>query len=89
MQLETQALGSTGYFILLLSSLGAFSSFFIGSPVFHPIDDCEHPLLSLPAIGKASQEVVILVSKIFVAYAIASGFGGCIWDGSPGGAVCR
>jgi hypothetical protein len=24
--------------------------------VFHPIDDCEHPLLYLPGIGKASQE---------------------------------
>jgi hypothetical protein len=27
------------------SSLGAFSSSSIGGPVFHPIDDCEHPLL--------------------------------------------
>jgi hypothetical protein len=26
-------------------SLGTFSSSFIGGPVFHPIDDCEHPLL--------------------------------------------
>ena len=27
------------------------------------------------------------VIKIFVASAIVSGFGGCLWDGSPGGAV--
>jgi hypothetical protein len=27
------------------------------------------------------------VSKHFLASAIVSGFGGCIWDGSPGGAV--
>jgi hypothetical protein len=26
-------------------------------------------------------------SKILLAYAIASGFHGCIWDGSPGGAA--
>jgi hypothetical protein len=24
--------------------------------VFHPIDDCEHPLLYLPGTGKATQE---------------------------------
>jgi hypothetical protein len=27
--------------------------------VFHPIDDCEHPLLYLPGTGKASQETAI------------------------------
>jgi hypothetical protein len=27
--------------------------------VFHPIDDCEHPLLCLPGTGKASQETAI------------------------------
>ena len=36
-----------------------FSSSYIGGPVFHPIDDCEHPLLYLPGTGKASQETVI------------------------------
>ena len=41
------------------SSLGAFSSFSIESPVFHPIDDCEHPLLYLSGTGKASQETTI------------------------------
>jgi hypothetical protein len=41
------------------SSLGAFSSFSIGGPVFHPIDGCEHPLLYLPGTGKASQETAI------------------------------
>ena len=35
------------------SSLGTFSSSFIGGPVFHQIDDCEHPLLYLPGtIGR-------------------------------------
>jgi hypothetical protein len=29
---------------------------FIGGPVFHPIDDCEHSLLYLPGTGIASQE---------------------------------
>jgi hypothetical protein len=60
MQLETRALG-----ILVssyccssyrvgdpFSSLDTFSSSFLGVPVFHPIDDCEHPLLYLPGTGK-------------------------------------
>jgi hypothetical protein len=51
--------GSTGYFILLFSSLGTFSSFSIGGPVFHPIDDCEHLLLYLPGTGRALQETAI------------------------------
>jgi hypothetical protein len=38
------------------SSLGTFSSSIIRGPVFHPIHDCEHPLLYLPCIGTASQE---------------------------------
>ena len=41
------------------SILGTFSSSSIGSPVFHPIDDCEHPLLHLPGTGLASQETAI------------------------------
>jgi hypothetical protein len=41
------------------SSLGTFSSSFIGGPVFHPIDDYEHPLLYLPGTGIASQETAI------------------------------
>jgi hypothetical protein len=67
MQLETRALGVlvTSYCCSSyrvadpFSSLGAFSSSFIGGPVFHPIDDCEHPLLYLPGIGIASQETTI------------------------------
>jgi hypothetical protein len=39
--------------------LGTFSSSYTGGPVFHPIDDCEHPLLYLPGTGKASQETPI------------------------------
>jgi hypothetical protein len=41
------------------TSLGTFSSSSIGGPVFHPIDDCEHPLLYLPGTGIASQETAI------------------------------
>jgi hypothetical protein len=52
MQLETRALGvlvssyccSTYRVADPFSSLGAFSSFSIGGPVFHIIHDCEHPL---------------------------------------------
>jgi hypothetical protein len=67
MQLETRALGilissycSSTYRVAdPFSSLGTFSSFFIGDPVFHHIDDCEHPLLYLPGTGIASNETAI------------------------------
>jgi hypothetical protein len=41
--------------------LGTFSRSFIRDPVFHPIDDCEHPLLYLPGTGIASQKSYIRV----------------------------
>jgi hypothetical protein len=41
------------------SSLGTFSSSSIGDPVFHPIADCEHPLLCLLGPGLVSQETAI------------------------------
>jgi hypothetical protein len=41
------------------SSLGALSSSSIGGPVFHPIADCEHPLLCLLGPGIVSQETAI------------------------------
>jgi hypothetical protein len=41
------------------SSLGAFSSFSIGYPVFHLIDDCEHTLLYLPDTCIASYQTAI------------------------------
>jgi hypothetical protein len=44
------------------SSLGTFSSSSIGGPVFHLIDDCEHPLLYFPGTGLASYETAILGS---------------------------
>jgi hypothetical protein len=67
MQLETKALGvlvssyccSTYRVADPFSSLSIFSSSFIGSPLFHPIDNCEHPLLYLPGTGIASQEIAI------------------------------
>jgi hypothetical protein len=67
MQLETRALGvlvssyccSTYRVADSFSSLGTFSSSSIGGPVFHPIDDCEYPLLYLPGTGIASHETAI------------------------------
>jgi hypothetical protein len=67
MQLETRALGVlvssycwSSYRVAdPFSSLGTFSSSSIGGPVFHPIDDCEHPLLYLPGTGIASHETAI------------------------------
>jgi hypothetical protein len=41
------------------SSLGTFFSSSTGGSVFHPIDDCEHPLLYLPGAGIASLESAI------------------------------
>ena len=32
--------------------------------MFHPIADCEHPLLYLPGTGKASQEIAIWVLSL-------------------------
>ena len=69
MQLEIQALGvllssyccSTYRVADPFSSLGAFSSFSIGGPVFHLIDDSEHPLLYLPGTGIASEETAMSV----------------------------
>jgi hypothetical protein len=67
MQLDTQALGVlvSSYCCYSyrvadpFSSLGAFSRSFTGGPVFHPIDDCEHPLLYVPGTVIASQETAI------------------------------
>jgi hypothetical protein len=69
MQLETQLWGGgvlvssyhcSSYRVAdPFSSLGTFSRSLIRGPVFHPIDDCEHPLLYLSGIGKDSQERAI------------------------------
>jgi hypothetical protein len=67
MQLETRALGvlvssyccSTYRVADPFRSLGTFSSSSTGGPVFHPIADCDHPLLYLPGTGIASQETAI------------------------------
>jgi hypothetical protein len=55
------------------------------------MDDCEHPLLYLPGIDRASQESAISGScqLNLLTSALVSGFGGCFWNGSPGGAVSR
>ena len=67
MQLETWALRvlvssyccSTYRVADPFSSLSTFSSSSIGGPVFHPIDDHEHPLLYLPGTGIVSRERAI------------------------------
>jgi hypothetical protein len=69
MQLETRVLGvlvssycCSSYWVAdPISSLGAFSSSSIGGPVFHPIADCEHPLLYLSGTGRASQAACFLM----------------------------
>ena len=69
MQLETQA-GARGELVSSyccssykvadpFSSLGTFSSSFIGGPVFHPIDYFGHPILYLAGTGIASQDIAI------------------------------
>jgi hypothetical protein len=67
MQLDTRAPGlvvssyccSTYRVADPFSSLGIFSSSFIGGPVIHPIADCEYPLLCLLGPGIVSQETAI------------------------------
>jgi|UPI00001C4523 uncharacterized membrane protein len=67
MQLETRALRvlvssyccSTYRVADPFSSLGAFSSFSIGGPMFHLVHDCEHPPLYLPGTGIASYKTAI------------------------------
>jgi hypothetical protein len=59
------------------SSLGTFSSFSIGGPVFHVIDDCEHPFLYLPGTGIASQETAISGSHQQNLAGICNSF--CVW----------
>jgi hypothetical protein len=73
----------------LFSSLGTFSGSFIGDFVLRPMDDCEHPLLYLPGTGRASQETAIsgFCQQALVGICLVSGFGGCLWDRSPNGAV--
>ena len=67
MQLETRAHGvlvssyrCSSYRVANpFNSLDIFSSYFIGGPMFYPIDDCEHPLLYLPGTGIGSKEKAI------------------------------
>jgi hypothetical protein len=71
------------------SCLGTFSSSFTGDPVLSPVNGSEHLLLYLSDTGRVSQETAISGScqEVLLASTIVSGFGGCLWDGSSGGAV--
>jgi hypothetical protein len=70
-QLEIQALGvlvsayycSTSRVADPFISLGTFSSFSIGGPVFHPIDDCEHKGIQ---IGKKEVKISLFADDIIV-----------------------
>ena len=64
---------------------GYFSGSFIGDLVLHPMDDCEHPLLYLPGTGRASQETAIsgTCQQALVGICLVTGFGSCLWGGSP------
>jgi hypothetical protein len=57
--------------------------------MLNPKDDCEHLNLYLSGSGSSSQEIAIsgYCQQQFLACIIVSGFGVCIWDGSPGVAV--
>ena len=63
MQLETRVLGVlvSSYCCSTYRVTDPFSSSSssIGGPVFHPINDCEHPLLYLPGTGLASHKTAI------------------------------
>jgi hypothetical protein len=48
------------------SSLGPFSSSFIGDPVLSPTVGCEHSLLYLSGTGRVSQETAISGSLIVI-----------------------
>jgi hypothetical protein len=47
------------------SSLGTFSSSFTVGPVFHPIDNCEHPHLYLPGTGTTKPRHYCICQKDF------------------------
>jgi hypothetical protein len=72
-----------------LSSFSPFSISPIRDPNHSPMVGWELLPLYLSGSGRASQETAILssISKHFQASTIMCGFGGCMWDGSPGGAV--
>ena len=59
------------------SSLANLSSSFIGSPVIHPLADCEHPLLCLLGPGIVSQQTSICGSFQQNLASICNGV--CIW----------
>ena len=70
-----------------LNSFNPFSISAIQHPVFGPRVGCEHLPLYLSGSDTASQETAISGScqQVLVGFHNVSGFGACIWDGSPGG----
>ena len=93
-----QELQGSGWLTLLLL-LGGFKTIQLlqfllqllhPGPFAQPMVGCDHPPLHLPGSGRAFQETAISDSHQQVQYvlasSIASRFGVCIWDASPGGA---
>jgi hypothetical protein len=76
-----------GFSPLMLS--GYFSGSFIGYLVLRPMDDYEHPLLYLPGTGRASQVTANSGScqQVLGGFCLVTGFGDCLWGGSPSEAV--
>ena len=68
---------------------GNFSGSFIGELVIRPMDDSEHSLLYMPGTGRLSQETAISGScqQVLLGVCLVTGFGGCLWGGSPSGVV--
>jgi hypothetical protein len=71
----------------LFSSLGPFSSSFIGDPVLSSMDGCEHLLMYLSGTGRASQDTAISDSYQQALVGIYNSVWWLSMDGSPGGAV--
>jgi hypothetical protein len=71
------------------SSLKTFSSSFVGDNVLYSMDDCERPHLYLSGTGRVLRRQLYQapVGKLLLASTIVSGFGGGLWDRSPGKAV--
>jgi hypothetical protein len=72
-----------------LSSFSPSPNSSIGIPLLNPMVDCEHPHLFWSGTDRAFQGTSIPGScqEALLGISIVSGFGGCIWDGSLGGAV--
>jgi hypothetical protein len=80
------------FFLWVANTFSLFSPFSnssLGYLVLSPIVGCKHHFwISQTMAGPLRRKLYQAPdSKHFLSSAIMSGFGGCVWDGSPGGAV--